>query len=129
MTVYNTATVSDVTPGLYTNNGAAWVKLGGSTVFTARTGQASTAGYDWAPVIGGLVNFYEFTSGTGPINLPNPVTYAGKIIHVRNNTGASINFGSTDGVNRPNNVGALVATGALQLWSDGSKWHNIAGRS
>jgi hypothetical protein len=31
MTVYNTATAGDVTPGLYTNDGAAWVKLGGSS--------------------------------------------------------------------------------------------------
>ena len=31
MTVYNTATTSDVTPGMYTNSGSAWVKLGGSS--------------------------------------------------------------------------------------------------
>ena len=31
MTVYNTNTIGDVTPGLYTNNGGAWVKLGGGT--------------------------------------------------------------------------------------------------
>jgi len=26
MTVYNTATIGDVTPGIYTNSGAAWVR-------------------------------------------------------------------------------------------------------
>jgi len=31
MTVYNTATAGDVIPGMYTNSGSAWVKLGGST--------------------------------------------------------------------------------------------------
>jgi hypothetical protein len=30
MTVYNTATAGDVTPGMYTNSGTAWVKLGSS---------------------------------------------------------------------------------------------------
>ena len=28
MTVYNTATMGDVTPGMYTDNGSAWVRLG-----------------------------------------------------------------------------------------------------
>ncbi|NQY43599.1 MAG: hypothetical protein HRT87_09680 [Legionellales bacterium] len=31
MTVYNTATISDVTPGLYYNNGSVWIKLGSSS--------------------------------------------------------------------------------------------------
>jgi hypothetical protein len=31
MTVYNTATAGDVTPGLYVNSGTAWVSLGGSS--------------------------------------------------------------------------------------------------
>jgi hypothetical protein len=31
MTVYNTATAGDVTPGLYVNTGAAWVSLGSSS--------------------------------------------------------------------------------------------------
>lgn len=41
MTVYNTATTGDVTPGLYTNNGTVWVKNEGvasvssSTIYTA----------------------------------------------------------------------------------------------
>jgi hypothetical protein len=131
MTVYNSNTIGDVTPGLYTNNGAAWVKLGGSnaTVFTARTGLVAASSYDWAPAIGGLVNFYEFTSGSEAITLPNPLTHTGKFINVRNNTGATINFGSVDGITRPRGVAALVASGALQLWSDGTYWHNIAGRN
>ena len=32
MTVYNTATTGDVTPGLYTNDGTKWVKMGAATV-------------------------------------------------------------------------------------------------
>ena len=134
MTVYNTATTAGatgVTPGLYSNDGTNWVKLGGSsaTVFTARTSQVSISNYDWTNSGAGLVKFYEFISGTGPINLPDAATYNGQIIHVRNNTGASIFFGSLDGVNRPNGVPALVASAAMQIWSDGSKWHNIAGRN
>lgn len=31
MTVYNIATAGDVTPGLYTNDGTKWVKVGGSS--------------------------------------------------------------------------------------------------
>ena len=127
MTIYNTATTSDVSPGMYTSNGAKWVRLGTST--TARTNQVATSSYDWTNSNAGLVKFYEFTSGTGPINLPSAATYIDQIIYVRNNTGASINFGSTDGVNRPKGVAALVASGALQIWSDGTNWHNIAGRN
>ncbi len=126
MTVYNTATISDVSPGMYTSNGTKWVRLGTST--TARTNQVATSSYDWTNSGAGLVKFYEFTSGTGPINLPSAATYIDQIIYVRNNTGASINFGSTDGVNRPKGVATLVATGAMQIWSDGTNWHNIGGR-
>jgi hypothetical protein len=129
MTVYNTATAGDVTPGMYTNNGAAWVKLGESSVITSRTNQAALSAYDWTNSGAGLVKFYEFTTGTGPINLPNPSTYNGQSIYVRNNTTLSINFGSTDGIDRPKGVPALVATAAMQIWSDGNVWHNIAGRN
>ena len=62
MTVYNTATTSDVSPGMYTSNGAKWVRLGTST--TARTNQVATSSYDWTNSNAGLVKFYEFTSGT-----------------------------------------------------------------
>ena len=131
MTVYNTATAGDVTPGLYTNSGTAWVKLGGSSSasITARTSQVLSSTYDWTNSGAGLVKFYEFTSGTGPINLPDPATYSGQTIYVRNNTGATVGFGTTNGVNSPKGVTTLVATGALQVWSDGTNWHNIAGRA
>jgi trimeric autotransporter adhesin len=42
MTVYNTATVSDVTPGYYYNDGAKWVKLGASSNSWNITGNAGT---------------------------------------------------------------------------------------
>jgi hypothetical protein len=131
MTVYNTATAGDVTPGLYVNDGAAWVKLGGSSSasITARTSQVLSSTYDWTNSGAGLVKFYEFTSGVGPINLPDPATYSGQTIYVRNNTGATVGFGTTNGVNSPKGVTTLVATGALQVWSDGTNWHNIAGRA
>lgn len=35
MVVYNTATAGDVTPGIYSNDGAKWVKLGASAASTA----------------------------------------------------------------------------------------------
>jgi hypothetical protein len=35
MTIYNTAAAGDVTPGMYTNDGAKWVKLGATTSTTA----------------------------------------------------------------------------------------------
>lgn len=41
MTVYNTNTTGDVTPGLYTNNGTIWVKLGGGLPYQNTFGKVT----------------------------------------------------------------------------------------
>jgi hypothetical protein len=42
MTVYNTATAGEVTPGLYANSGTAWVKLGATATTTSVVLNTST---------------------------------------------------------------------------------------
>ncbi|WP_395627790.1 beta strand repeat-containing protein [Daejeonella sp.] len=65
MTVYNTVTAGDVTPGMYTNDGTAWVKLGGAfanligpilssgntTSVASQTGSGSTFVMNTAPTL------------------------------------------------------------------------------
>jgi len=121
--VYNT-----VAKKFYYWNGTAWTVVGGVAVFSGRTSQTSSSGYDWTNSGDGLVDFYEFTSNGGEIILPSPVTYSGVTIYVRNNTGGTRTFGGADGVGRPKGVASLVGTGAMRIWSDGTYWHNVSGR-
>ena len=72
MTVYNTATAGDVTPGMYTNSGTAWVKLagggGGTNLYNAHgtlTG-ARTVTQD--------NNDLTFTTGTGKTIINGTIT-------------------------------------------------------
>lgn len=118
--------------GFYFWDGTKWSSLipaaAQTPLFTSRINQALIASYDWTNGGVGLVDFYEFKTGTAAITLPNPADYAGKFIHVRNNTGNSVSFGNGDGVGRPRGLPTLVASGAVKIWSDGEFWHNIAGR-
>lgn len=130
--------------GFYYYNGTdkKWTKLGAGAsstasgeVFIGRTGLTSSSTFDWTKKQDnnvndkdGLANFYEFTQDSGLMRLPNPADYKNKIISVRNNTGGTLQFEGGDGIGRPAGVGSLVATGAVMIWSDGTKWHNIAGR-
>lgn len=118
--------------GFYYFDGTEWVKVGGAAVatktFTARTEQTASSGYDWTDGGKGLVDFYEFTSYSSAITLPDPTSYSGTTIYVRNNTGGTRNFGGADGIGTPKGVSSLVATGAMTVWSDGTAWHNISGR-
>lgn len=64
MVVYNTATVSNVTPGLYTNNGTAWVPLV-NVPYTGATG--------------------DVTLGTNKINLAGLIAYSNPFTILYNN--------------------------------------------
>lgn len=129
MTVYNTATAGDVTPGLYANNGTAWVKLGGSSsaAFSSAT-YTKTSAYttlDTSEVTPNNITSYTFTSSPGSFslaNLPAGASNIGKVVNVYNAVGASVtvNFNrSGDGVGASSTV--LVAKGTSFVW-DGTGW-------
>jgi len=75
MTVYNTATAGDVTPGLYANSGTAWVKLGSSSstyqnikgnVVTVSSGAYTVTATDYSiytivPTSGVFITFPDLT--------------------------------------------------------------------
>jgi trimeric autotransporter adhesin len=76
MTVYNTATVSDITPGYYYNDGAKWVRLGASANSWNITGNAGTSS---------TTNFLGTTDNV-PLSFRVNNINAGKIDHILQNT-------------------------------------------
>lgn len=123
MTVYNTATTGDVTPGMYTNSGTAWVKLGASsapeyhnfrgTVTTVTATTYTLAANDYAVIT---------NNSTGvTITLPNlTLADAGRTIFIfNNNTAAMANsFGGTP----PTGVPTLNQFRAMEIMWTGTFW-------
>jgi hypothetical protein len=131
MTVYNTATAGDVTPGLYANNGTAWVKLGGSSsaAFSSVT-YTKTSTYtslNTAEVTPNNITTIVF-SGSGPSNftitdLPTGAFNVGKVLNIYNGTATtvSLNFNrGGDGISQTN-FSALGTRGFSFVW-DGIGW-------
>ena len=97
MTVYNTATTGDVTPGMYTWSGAAWVRLGASSSFVSATltKNASYTALATADVTPNNITTLIFSGGS-PTNFTItdlPIGNIGKIlnIYISGNGTASIN--------------------------------------
>jgi hypothetical protein len=131
MTVYNTATAGDVTPGLYTNDGAAWVKLGGSSspAFSSVT-YTKTSAYtslNTAEVTPNNITTIVF-SGSGPGNftitdLPTGAFNVGKVLNIYNGTGTNVTFNFNrggDGISQTN-FSAIATRGYSFVW-DGIGW-------
>jgi hypothetical protein len=90
MTVYNTATAGDVTPGLYTNSGTAWVKLGGSTP----TYQNISGGVETftGPGTTSDNTYFVLFTGTANATVVTPTAASGKTIQVRNIGSGALTF-------------------------------------
>lgn len=80
MTVYNTATAGDVTPGLYSNNGTAWVKLGGSSSSALSITVPTTDNYT---VLDSDSVIYRNLTASGFITFPSTIP-AGKVFYLAN---------------------------------------------
>jgi hypothetical protein len=110
MLVYNTATVSDVTPGFYFWSGAAWVKLstGGGAAGWQLTGNAGTT--DGSNFIG--------TTDDVPLNFRVFNTKAGRIGNAGDN---SVFWGLNAGLNddKSDNQNTSIGTGTLQTNTTG----------
>lgn len=123
MTVYNTATAGDVTPGMYTNSGSAWVKLGASsapeyhtikgTVSTVTTSTYTLAANDYAVIT---------NNSTGvTITMPDlTLADAGRTIFIFNNnpTPAANSFAGTI----PTGVTTLNQFRAMEIMWTGTFW-------
>lgn len=126
MTVYNTATISDVTEGMYTSNGTIWVKLGSSTpAYQSMRGKVtpvSASSYTVASDDFTIVTTHNAqTTITFPA-LTNTAADIGRVVYVFNNNTVS---GSTlyVGINSGNSV-TNQFRGRTFVWS-GSQWINI----
>ena len=113
MTVYNTATAGDVTPGMYTNSGTAWVKLtggaGGGTAFQNIGGGVQTLLAPGTIADSTYIVFYNGVAGT--LSTPT-VSPAGKTFWVRNLGVAAVQV-----------AGNAVNSGKGRCFiSDGSAW-------
>ncbi len=64
----------------------------------------------------------------GSFALPNPASNAGRVLCVRNNTGAAILPTGSDGIAFPLNFANIAAGAATMFVSDGTNWHVMAGR-
>lgn len=108
MTVYNTATTSDVTPGMYTSNGTIWVKLNPS--YQNIGGGVQTM--DGNGTILNTTYFIIFQGNTaGTLTTPTPV--AGKTLWVKNT-----------GLNAATVAGQSINSGKMRAFvCDGTTWY------
>jgi len=127
MTVYNTATAGDVTPGMYTNDGEKWVKLGGSSFVSAiLTKNATYTTLDPAEVTPNNVTTLTF-SGSSPAaftisNLPAGANNFGKILNIFNGASVSLSCSfNRGGDGAPATVTIQATRGASLVW-DGTGW-------
>jgi hypothetical protein len=112
MTVYNTATASDVTPGLYTNSGSAWVKLGGSTstAYQNIVGGVQTISTNATILDSTYLVIYNGSNSLDSITLPT--ADIGKTFWVRNTGSVIVQIAG---------VGVGVGKGRCFIY-DGSTW-------
>lgn len=97
MTVYNTATAGDVTPGMYTNSGTAWVRLGSSSAAFSSVTYTKNSTYtslNTAEVTPNNITTIVF-SGSVPspfiiTDLPAGASNVGKVLNIYNGTGTNI---------------------------------------
>ena len=124
MTVYNTATAGDVTPGLYTNDGSKWVKVGGSSFVSATlTKDSSYTVLATADVTPNNITTITFSGAPSALALTNlPSGNIGKILNIFNigSTPFTVNFNrGGDGAAASNSIAATRGTSFI--W-DGSGW-------
>jgi hypothetical protein len=112
MLVYNTATVANVTPGIYFNDGTKWVP--GSTQGSARGDMQYWNGNSWALVSGGISGQYlSFGAGGAPVWAGSISGYA----TLTTNEASAINTTSaTSGGNISHNGGTAVSARGV-CWS------------
>lgn len=135
MTVYNTATAGDVTPGMYTNNGAAWVKLGAASTTSGPLYGKTIRTVSAGPIVwaSGDISILLLTGYTGNIVLPSASANPNRVVGINNRSGSTRAFDNTAG----GDTGLYTNDGVIQLGasvgmvhfvSDGVSWRLYSGR-
>jgi hypothetical protein len=121
MTVYNTATTGDVTPGMYTNSGSAWVKLVPS--YQNITGKVTTIISSTYTVSASDYTIITNSDAGVTITLPSlTASEAGRIINIiNNNTAALANTITSSSNAMPLGTGINQYRGRAYVWT-GSIW-------
>ena len=127
MTVYNTATIGDVTPGLYTNNGMVWVKNEAAVASSIPTWRSDSNQNVLILATDGN-NFVRTTSAT-TITFPvATLAMLGKVFTVFEVSGVNapgfavaIGGGDYKGGNVPN----ANPNAGYQFVTDGFDWYNV----
>jgi len=104
-----------------------WKSLsGGSSTMGVRLklDQGASELYDWSD---SNYDYWEFTSGN-PLTLPNPSSYSGRTIYIRNQSGGTLQFSGTDGIGTPKGLTSM-SQGAIQIYSNGTAWYLTTGRN
>ncbi len=122
MTVYNTATTGDVTPGIYTNSGTAWVKLesGINTIAT------KTANYSFTTSDRTIL--MNCTAAALTVTLPAVASSNGRIIVISkiDSTTNALTFSLPVYFSSTESITTLNYNTALTLQCDGTSWLVIA---
>ena len=113
MTVYNTATISDVTEGMYTSNGTIWVKLGSSTPAYQSIGGTAQAFTASGTVSTGIYVVTMNNAASTALTLPT-ATQIGQTIWVKNQGLGAITVNTAFTIN---------ATKSRAFVWDGSVWN------
>lgn len=127
MVVYNTVTIGDVTPGLYTNNGVAWVKNEAAAITISTPTWRNDASTNVLILATDGNNFVRITGTASYVTFPAPTgAMLGKIFTVLEATGTSAAaFVTAGGVYKGNNVPNVNPWGGYQFVTDGIDWYNI----
>jgi hypothetical protein len=126
MTVYNTATAGDVTPGLYANNGTAWVKLGGSSSAAALNVTAEQTGSYTALATDDIILYNA--SSTVTLTLPTTGVAVGKKYYISNKGQSGLNLSPLP--REEQNQGIAAISGAILMYLGGTgngSWSFISG--
>lgn len=95
MTVYNTATAGDVTPGLYVNSGTAWVSLGGSASSSAALNVTAEQTASYTALATDDIILVNYNTGGLKITLPSTGVPVGKKYYISNIGSADCGFTNT----------------------------------
>ena len=113
MTVYNTDTAGDVTPGMYTNSGTAWVRLDNSTPAYQNIG----GGVQTLTTNGTIsdTTYFVLFTGASASTLTPPTAVAGKTITIRTTSTGTASF-----------AGVTVGTSKGRTFvCDGTTWYSL----
>ena len=132
MTVYNTATAGDVTPGMYTSNSTKWIRLGDTEIGLygkpTRVHPIATS-ITW--LADDVVILLQSTH-SGNIVMPSAAANTNRIYGINNRSGSARIFtnqtGGDTGIYANEALSQIGSTATGWFISDGTSWRVYSGR-